>query len=490
MVNSTLKKDLLELLDLKSVPNLIDGNFVYGDKSIPKFNPTNGEVHYEVAQISKKEYKEVIHLLKNNTHQIENNNFYERSEIILRASKLIEQNIEILSEISSSDSGKTINESMGEIHGSIKIANYFGTEWMRSQGELLESSLKGKTTKIVRHPLGVAGLITAFNAPLPNLTWKVFPAIFCGNSIVLKPSEFVPKMAIALGKILIDAGLNPKNIAVLNGGGKNAIGEWIVDDPNIDIVSFTGSLRVGREIAGKCSKMFKRYSLELGGKNAIILDKDLDLENALNYVIQSVFSLSGQRCSAASKIFIHEQIYEDFLESLKIRIQNDIKNNDITFTCPLITKDSEERIKSELKKINEKNKVVFERPSSVSLETYYVEPTLLIDLALNDKINSEELFGPVATVNKYHHIDEVLDDINNSDFGLTCSLHTNNLNLSEKFVQRAKTGTININLGTFGSEPHYPFGGFRFSGNGTREPGIDALDVYTEKKVISIFTQD
>ena len=140
--------------------------------------------------------------------------------------------------------------------------------------------------------------------------------------------------------------------------------------------------------------------------------------------------------------------------------------------------------------IKDENKITFEKPSSVDEKTFYVKPTLLINLDLNHKVNKEELFGPVATVNKYENIEEVLDDINNSDFGLTCSLHTNNLNLSEKFTKKAKIGTININLGTFGSEPHYPFGGFRFSGNGTREPGIDSLDVYSEKKVISIFTQD
>tara|TARA_B100000965_G_scaffold374928_1_gene366631 strand:+ start:19648 stop:21120 length:1473 start_codon:yes stop_codon:yes gene_type:complete len=490
LVNSTLNKELIEISNLKSIPSLIDGNFIFGDKSFNKFNPLSGEVDYEVCQISKKEYEDVIYSLKNNVNKIESSTFYERSEIILKASKLIEENIDILSKISSSDSGKTEVESSGEIYGSVKIAHYFGTEWMRSQGEILESSLNGKNTKILRHPLGIAGLITAFNAPLPNITWKVFPAIFCGNSVVLKPSEFVPKIALALGKILINAGLDPKNIAVLNGGGKNSLGEWIVDDKNIDIVSFTGSLEVGQEIASKCSKLFKRYSLELGGKNAIILDKDLNQENALNYVIQSVFSLSGQRCSAASKIFIHEDIYVNFLENLTKRIQNGIKKNDTAFTCPLITKESEVRIKSKLNKINEENKVLFKRPSSVSKKTYYVEPTLLIDLSLDHEINSEELFGPVATINKYRDIEKVLDDINNSNFGLTCSFHTNNLNLSEKFIKRAKIGTVNINLGTFGSEPHYPFGGFRFSGNGTREPGIDSLDVYSEKKVISIFTQD
>lgn len=490
LVNSNLNKDLVEILNLKSVPSLIDGNFVFSQQLFSKYNPINGEVDYEVCQISKKEYEVVVDSLKNNIYRIENTNFYERSEIILRASKLIEENIDILSEISSSDSGKTLEESKGEIYGSIKIANYFGTEWMRSQGEILESSLNGKSTKIVRHPLGIAGLITAFNAPLPNIAWKIFPAIFCGNSIILKPSEFVPKIAIALGKILISAGLDQKNIAILNGGGKNSLGEWIVDDENIDIISFTGSLKVGQEIASKCSKLFKRYSLELGGKNAIILDKDLNKENALNYVIQSVFSLSGQRCSAASKIFIHDEIYEEILQNLKERIENDIKNNDISFTCPLITKESQERILSELNDIKDENKITFEKPSSVDKKTFYVKPTLLINLDLNHKVNKEELFGPVATVNKYQNIEEVLDDINNSDFGLTCSLHTNNLNLSEKFTKKAKIGTININLGTFGSEPHYPFGGFRFSGNGTREPGIDSLDVYSEKKVISIFTQD
>ena len=226
MVNSILNKDLGEILSLNSVPSLIDGNFVFSDESFNKYNPINGELDYKVCQISKKEYEIVIDSLKSNNYRIESTSFYNRSEIILRASKLIEENIDILSKISSSDSGKTLEESKGEIYGSIKIANYFGTEWMRRQGEILESSLSGKSTKIVRHPLGIAGLITAFNAPLPNITWKVFPAIFCGNSIVLKPSEQVPKIAIALGKILISAGLDPKNIAVLNGGGKNSLGEW------------------------------------------------------------------------------------------------------------------------------------------------------------------------------------------------------------------------------------------------------------------------
>ena len=470
-----------------TLPNMINGELIKSNDSIDKYNPLNGEVQYKVSNTSQEELDKAIETAIEAKDKWSSMNTIDRGKILLKSAHLLEKYEKEISYLSTLDSGKSIEDSSGETNGAIQLAQYFGTEGMRNHGRTLESGMYGKKTIVTRMPLGVAGLITAFNSPLPNIAWKVYPALFCGNTVILKPSEHVPRVAIALSMIMEEAGLPKGVLNVVNGGGSKQVGEWIVKDEKIDIVSFTGSYEVGKSVALKCAESFKRYSLELGGKNALVVHEDANLKNAVDWTIKSCFSLAGQRCSSASRLFVHKNIKKDFVNELEKEMNLLIKDSNPLITCPIISKESMERIESSVKEAVDRgaNLTKFEIKNS---DGFFVQPTLLDGLSNDDQINDKELFGPVATLSTYENIDEVINFVNSSKFGLTASIHTINLNVANKFTEKIRTGTVNVNLGTFGSEPHYPFGGFGYSGNGTREPGLEALDVYSETKTISTYS--
>lgn len=481
--------DLNNISSEDILPNSIGGELLKSDNTLDKYNPLNGDVDYKVSNTSQDELNKAVKCAVEVKDEWSSMNAIKRGKILMKSAILLEKYEKEISQISTLDSGKSIEESSGETSGAIQLAEYFGSEGMRNHGRTLESGMDGKRTVVKRMPLGVAGLITAFNSPLPNIAWKIYPALFCGNTIVLKPSEHVPRVAIALSKILEEAGLPKGVLNVVNGGGRNQVGEWIVNNNNIDVISFTGSYEVGTSVALRCAEKFKRYSLELGGKNALVVHEDADLNNAVDWVIKSSFSLSGQRCSSASRLFIHKNIKDQFISKLNMEMDLLIEKRDHIVTCPIISEESKRNIEAKIEEATNRGAKIkrfeIENPTG-----FFVQPTLLFDLNNEDEINNIELFGPVATLSTYGDIEEVISYVNNSRFGLTASIHTNNINIADMFTEKVRAGTVNVNLGTFGSEPHYPFGGFGFSGNGSREPGLEALDVYSEKKVISLYTKN
>ncbi len=478
------------LNDLKSIgseyilPNIINGELIESKNTLDKINPLNGDLQYKVSNSSSEEFNNTVKIANEAKKEWSSINTINRGKILLKSANLLQQYEKEISYISTLDSGKSIQESSAETNGAIQLAQYFGTEGMRNHGRTLESGMDGKKTIVKKVPLGVAGLITAFNSPLPNIAWKVYPALFCGNAVILKPSELAPRVAIALAEIIEEAGLPKGVFNILNGGGKNQVGEWIVNSDGIDVVSFTGSYEVGQSIAVTCAKKFKRYSLELGGKNALVIHEDADLDNAVDWTIKSSFSLSGQRCSSASRLFIHKNILDEFNKLLSEKMDLLLREDSNLLSCPIISKNARENIESSIQEAIKRGAKV-KRFEVNHNDGFVVLPTLLFELGLDDEINNNELFGPVATVSTYEKIDEVVDYVNASLFGLTASLHTKSLAISDYFTEQVQAGTVNVNIGTFGSEPHYPFGGFGFSGNGTREPGLEALDVYSEIKTIS-----
>jgi len=391
------------------------------------------------------------------------------------------------------ETGKPPQDAMGEVSGAIMQAEYFAGEGMRLYGRSLTSSMPGKYSHTVRQPRGVAGLIVPANTPIANIAWKTFPALICGNTVVLKASEDSPRIANFFAELCKQAGLPDGVFNVLQGRGQ-VVGAALVEDPRVAVISFTGSTEVGRWIAEVAGRRLARVSLELGGKNPFVVCDDADLELAVHWAALSAFSNAGQRCAAGSRILVFQEVYDNFCDmlvskakSLKLGVNGDCHLG------PVINRRQQQNILNAIKVARRQGGQVLcggAAPSGSELSSgCYVMPTLIAGLSPVAELSQKEIFGPVATLHPVRDIEEALELANGTEYGLTAAIHTRSVDRAIWFSQRVKVGTASVNMGTYGSEPHMPFGGFGASGNGTREPGVEALDVYSETKNISFLVR-
>ena len=459
---------------------------------INKYNPHTGEVLLSVANSSVDDVEIAVKFAKKAFDSWLKTTPIERGKILFEMASLMELDINSLSKNIALETGKPVGDAEGEVGAAIMQAKFFAGEGMRLHGKTLTSGMPGKQSYTIREPHGVVGLIVPANTPIANIAWKIFPALICGNTIVLKSSEDSPSVANMIAKIAKKASL-PKGVLNVIQGAKDA-GIAIVENKDISLISFTGSTSVGQWIASTAGKRSARVSLELGGKNSFVVCDDANINEAVHWAVLSAFSNAGQRCAAASRIIVSKEIYKDFLEkfidktkTLKLGIDEDCDLG------PVINKKQYENILSSIKnaKKNGANILFGGKPKNLELEKgYYIMPTIIEGVSNNEGINIHEVFGPVVTVQPFDNLKDALAIANESQFGLTASIHTTNIDKAMWYARRVKTGVVNINIGTYGSEPHMPFGGYGFSGNGTREPGVEALDVYSELKNISLLTRE
>lgn len=391
------------------------------------------------------------------------------------------------------ETGKPPQDAKGETGGAILQGEYFAGEGMRLYGRSLTSGTPNKYSHTVRQPRGVAGLIVPANTPIANIAWKTFPALICGNTVVLKAAEDSPRIAILFAEICKEAGLPDGVLNVLQGRGATA-GAALVEDPRVAVISFTGSTGVGRWIAEVAGRRLARVSLELGGKNPLVVCDDADIDQAVHWAALSAFSNAGQRCAAGSRLIVFKSVYEEFRDKLVVKA-NTLKLG-VAAGCdlgPVVNQRQQQMILAAIERAKaEGGRVLCGGVAPVAAELaggFYVEPTLIEGLAPTAELSCKEVFGPVATLHVVNSLQEALAFANDTEYGLTAAIHTRNVDRAMWFAQRVRAGVANVNLGTFGSEPHMPFGGFGSSGNGTREPGAEALDVYSELKNISFLTR-
>lgn len=388
------------------------------------------------------------------------------------------------------ETGKSYKDALGETNGAIQLGLFYASEGQRLYGRTTTSGVANKYAMTIRQPLGVAGLIIAANTPIANVAWKVFPALICGNGVVLKAAEDTPLVAWLFGKIAHETGLLPGVLNIIQGYGEEA-GSPLVEHPDVPVISFTGSTAVGKLIAEAAGKRLAKVSLELGGKNPLVVCDDADLDNAVKWAVLSAFSNAGQRCASGSRLIVFDAIYEKFRSLLIERIgQMRVGREDDDDFGPVI---NEEQLNSMLKSIE----LARQRGASVSTggnrltdadhaPGFYLAPTLLEQLDPDDAISVTELFGPIACLYRVKNFEDALALCNNSPYGLTASIHTRNIHRAMEFIQRVQAGVVVVNAGTYGSEPHMPFGGVKNSGNGSREPGTEALDIYSDLKDVYI----
>ncbi len=476
---------------MKYISNWINGKEVIPERDmwIDKFNPHTGKLLSKLADSSSLDVKAAISAASEAFATWSGMTAVKRGQILSDIVSDMKGKKTEMAECIAIENGKPLRDAIAEVNGAILQGEFFAGEGMRLFGRTLTSGMYGKQTFTIRQPRGVAGLIVPANTPIANIAWKVFPALICGNTVVLKAAEDSPQIANLFALLAKLAGLPDGVLNVIQGRG-NPAGEAIVADPRISTISFTGSTPVGRKIAEVAGRRLARVSLELGGKNPFVVCDDADIDQAVYWATLSAFSNSGQRCAAGSRILIFKNVYESFREKIVAKA-NELKvgvgtEDDLG---PVINKKQQMGILVAIEKAkSEGGKVLCGGGSPVDPELingYYIMPTIIEGLGIHAELSCKEIFGPVVTLHPVENLSEALEIANSTEFGLTAAIHTKSIDRAMWFAQRVKTGVVNINIGTFGSEPHMPFGGFGASGNGTREPGTEGLDVYSEIKCIS-----
>ncbi len=412
-----------------------------------------------------------------------------RGDVLRRVGDIMSERKEEIADLMTREMGKPLAETRGDVQEGIDTAYYAATEGRRLFGHTVPSELRSKWAMTMRRPIGVCGLITPFNFPLASPTWKAFPALLCGNSVVLKPAEDVPQTASVLVEILLSAGLPPEVIQLVHGMGET-VGKAIVEHPDVPVISFTGSTETGRKVGETCGRMHKRLSLEMGGKNAQIVLDDANLDLALDGVLWGAFGTTGQRCTATSRLIIQVGVHDELIERLVARTRElrlgDGRARD-TDVGPLIHAESREKVERYVeigKAQGSRLEVGGERATGKGLDKgFFFSPTIFTDVKAGSRLEQEEIFGPVLSVTRVADVDEAFAVNNDVRYGLSSSVYTSSVNIAFRALEELDNGITYINAPTIGAEAHLPFGGVKQTGNGHREGGAEVYDFYSETKV-------
>jgi len=415
-----------------------------------------------------------------------------RAEIILKLGQILKERKEEIARLMTREMGKILAEARGDVQEGIDTAFYAAGEGRRMFGDTVPAELPNKFCMSVRMPIGVCGLITPWNFPMAIPTWKMFPALVCGNTVILKPASDTPASAVKLVEAAIEAGV-PEGVVNLVHGSGSSVGIPMVEHPGIRLISFTGSSAVGKDIAARCGKQLKRLSLELGGKNAQIVMEDANLELALEGVLWGAFGTTGQRCTATSRLILHKPIKDKFIEMLveavkKLKIGNGLDES--TDMGPLINEGQRQTVMKYVEIGKKEGAKLIYGGNPLNGGDYdkgwFFEPTVFVDVDPKMTIAQEEIFGPVLSVIDAEDLDDAIRILNDTRYGLSSSIYTQDVNKAFKAIRDIEAGITYINGPTIGAEVQLPFGGVKETGNGHREAAETVLDIFTEWKSVYI----
>lgn len=414
----------------------------------------------------------------------------ERGRILRRVAQLLERDRDEVAAVVAAETGKSPKNARGETDGAVELGYFIAGEGRRSYGRTMPSAVPNRQAMTIRQPLGVAGLIVAANTPIANVAWKVFPALLCGNTAVLKAPEDAPHTALCFARVASEAGLPPGVLNVVQGYGQEA-GQPLVEDPRVAVISFTGSTAVGRTIARIGGERLAKVCLELGGKNPLVVCDDADLEQAADAAVLSAFSNAGQRCAAGSRLIVFDAVYGRFRALLveRARAQRVGPGDEHDFG-PVINERQLGRMLDAVARAKEDGGTVVVGGGRLTGPGYdggfYMAPTIIEGVGADAPLSRTELFGPIATLHRVADFEEAVTLANASPYGLTAAIWTTSVHRSHAFLHRVVAGGVQVNGPTYGFEPHVPFGGLRDSGTGWREPGTESLDVYSEWKTVYV----
>ncbi|MBV9464162.1 MAG: aldehyde dehydrogenase family protein [Verrucomicrobiae bacterium] len=472
--------------------NHIGGKWVKTAHTFESHNPATGEKLGELFEAKKREVRQATKAARSAFQSWRLVPAPKRADLLYRFAQLLEQRKADLARTLTLEMGKVIAEAAGDVQEAIDIAYYMAGEGRRSFGSTVPSELPNKFAMSVRQPVGVCGLITPWNFPIAIPAWKSMPALVLGNTVVWKPSQYTSITAVKLVEVFEEAGFPAGVVNLLLGTGAN-VGHAMVNDPEIDLISFTGSNAVGTKLASDAAALGKRVSLEMGGKNAVLVMEDADLDLAVDGILWAAFGTTGQRCTAASRVLAHRKIKADLAARMAARARKmklgpgmDSK----TDVGPLINAHQLARVE-EYVQIGRKEGAHLlcggHRATQGALaKGYFFEPTLFDRVRPEMRIAQEEIFGPVVSILTVKDLDEAVQINNSVPFGLSASIFTRDVNRAFAAMRDLHTGIVYVNAGTTGAEVQLPFGGTKGTGNGHREAGQAALDTFSEWKSLYV----
>jgi alpha-ketoglutaric semialdehyde dehydrogenase len=474
--------------------NYIDGRWVdsASGQAFEDLDPATGEV---IATATKSGTADVDRAVEAAHRAADAWRLYpapKRGEILYKAGEIMLARKDALAREMTSEMGKVLAEARGDVQEGIDMTYYIAGEGRRQFGDVVPAELPNKWAMSMRHPHGVIAAITPWNFPFAIPTWKIMPALILGNTVVFKPASYTPMLAVRLVEILEEAGV-PKGVLNLVLGAGSEIGDHLVQHPQVDLISFTGSSDAGAHISEIAGRQLKRVSAELGGKNAIVVLDDADVDLSIEGILWSAFGTSGQRCTAASRVIAHKGVANAVIDKLVARAKKMKMGHGLdagTDLGPVVSKAAQEKVASYMP-IAEKEGATIATGGRIPTEGalargFFHEPTVLVDVKPNMRVAQEEIFGPVTAVIEVNGIDEAIKVLNSTKYGLSCSVYTQNVNNAFRFMRDAETGLVYVNAGTIGAEIQLPFGGMKSTGNGHREAGRAALEVYSEWKSIYV----
>ena len=467
--------------------NYIGGRWKPTDDYLENINPSNTEDvigHY--AKGGAKDVTEACQAARDAFPSWARVGIQQRSELLDRIGQEILDRKAELGELLAREEGKTLPEGIGEVTRAGQIFKFFAGEVLQLNGEILPSVRPGIQASITREPLGVIGIITPWNFPIAIPAWKIAPALAYGNCVVFKPADLVPGCAHALAEIIINAG-TPEGVFNIIMGPGSEVGAAIVDNKEVDAISFTGSVGTGKHIANACTQRMAKFQLEMGGKNPLIVLDDADLETAVNCAIQGAYFSTGQRCTASSRLIVTEGIHNKFVDAMveamsKLKIDNALNKD--TQIGPVVDQSQLEQDLNYIKiGVDEGATLKFGgEQAKRDNQGFYLTPALFTETDNKMRINQEEIFGPVASIVTAKNYDDALHLANDTPFGLSAGIVTSSLKYAEDFKRNIEAGMAMVNVPTAGVDYHVPFGGRKASSYGAREQGSYAREFYTTVK--------
>jgi len=466
--------------------NFIAGRWVEGTGSIKNINPSDtGDIISEYTSVTDDQFEQAVSSAVIAQKEWGEVGIEKKSQILIKIGDELIQRSKELGELLSREEGKPLAEGIGEVTRAGQQFQYYGSECLRLYGEKIPSTRPGFQVEISREPLGVIGIISPWNFPIAIPAWKAAPAMMCGNAVILKPASLTPASAIALTEIISKQDIPSGLFNLVLGSGSN-IGNKIASHPDIVAITFTGSVEVGKKLYQNSSPLLKKMQMEMGSKNPLVVMEDANLNTAISCAANGAYGGTGQKCTASSRLIVHEDIYAKFVEGLVENIKNLKVGHALDEGTQMGPASNESQYESNLSYIEigkgEAKLAYGGDPMNMRTPGYYMQPTLFIDGDNKSRINQEEMFGPIACVIPAKNLDHALEIANDTDFGLSSGIITQSLAKAEHFKQNIKTGVSTINLPTAGLDYHVPFGGRKASSFGPREQGTYAREFYSQVK--------
>ena len=466
--------------------NYIAGQWVEGVGSIKNINPSDtSETIDEYTSCTNEQFEKSIQSASIAQKEWESVGIEKKSQTLIKIGDELIKKSKQIGELLSREEGKPLNEGIGEVFRAGQQFQYYGSECLRLYGEKIPSTRPGFQVEISREPIGIIGIISPWNFPIAIPAWKAAPALMCGNAVILKPASLTIGSAIALTEVIAKQDI-PDGLFNLVLGSGNDVGHKIATHPEIAAITFTGSVEVGKKLYQNSSSTMKKMQMEMGSKNPLVVMDDADLKTAITCAVNGAYGGTGQKCTASSRLIVHENIYKDFVKGLLESIKNLKVGHALDEGTQMGPASNQSQFESNLEYIDiGKGEAKLEfggNPMNMRTPGYYMEPTLFIDGDNKSRINQEEMFGPIACVIPTKNLDHALEIANATDFGLSSGIITQSLAKAEFFKQNIKTGVTTVNLPTAGLDYHVPFGGRKASSFGPREQGTYARDFYSQVK--------